>query len=824
MEDSLKQFGFDVDIDKSVQNWLENLQTTWKPWKKSSIVDDLFKKIFDFDNPYRIALICVIKCPEYKDSNPMSLPYFIIESVFKWSQTLSKAPDDLFKLPAFHIAIMQKNRHFLGLIIKTFHLKTIKDKILPIIYEMMEKDNRKQAIQIVSDLELYDDIPIETLLFPLFLQDRLSVINEYLTDSPSQVLPLIHFLDSLLDRNCKIRNYVQIFLENNKVNNIKYNKIHYKPLGKYVARLCNKFNIPIETCQNLSRNRTAGGLKYLINQKYVEHKVSASVWDDLVKDNLKNSEGFGIDFIYMLMEFDQSEALKWAKYLNISENDLPSTLRPTVIPENILETTEEVWESQEIATKQYYKYPLSANSIIMVSDGEQFYDIMSTLEKCEMVSIDCEWKPSFGAAQSQVALIQVATFSCVYLIDTLILNDKKYASFWYTFNKHFLDNDEIIKLGFGIEQDLKEMKVSIVGLQNIKTKGAGFLDLAGLWKGLVDAGLILPRSNDVSGKGLSSLVESCFGVPLEKSEQCSNWELRPLRTTQINYAALDAYVLLEIYTYFKKLCAEQNIDFEVICNDIMIDKKSKHSKKSKTAGLPPPTNIEQRQVKDLKILVERELSYLLSYLRYCGFDTVVMPSNMLWHEANDFALAEDRIILTVKLKCSSKPQFSQNSILNIGKLTIQDQIKRIITTFKVNIYESDLGTRCVQCNGINHIKMNSNELADIYHKSKVEASSSDYPTHISEDEYLDNFLSDSDSDEAYITHKPIPSKKPQCKTDKGTVIDMDNIHQMLQYYQSNSDKYCLLCDTCGKFQWDGDVGMNFIRNLILKTLNLSEQN
>ena len=54
------------------------------------------------------------------------------------------------------------------------------------------------------------------------------------------------------------------------------------------------------------------------------------------------------------------------------------------------------------------------------------------------------------------------------------------------------------------------------------------------------------KSNDLAEKerGLSELVRLCFGKPLNKSEQISNWEKRPLRKSQKIYAGTTAIILM----------------------------------------------------------------------------------------------------------------------------------------------------------------------------------------------------------------------------------------------------------------------------------------
>ncbi|XP_050362372.1 exonuclease mut-7 homolog [Nymphalis io] len=823
IEESLNNIGLNTDIDDRTLIWLNQLKLKWKSWKKCPATDHHFDAFFQFTpDPYRVSLVCIIKCEEFTDCKPKSLPYYILETLSKWSQSSEILPEEKIKLPAFQIAIQQRNILFLSLLIKTYQLFTIKETILPTVRNMLKNDNCKQASQIVVAMELFDEIPVENLLFPLILQDKANMIDEYLSECPNQVRPLLLFLDNLLHKNINIRDFTQKFIDENRVCNVKYEKIHYKPIGKLVARLCNKFNIPIETCQNLSKNRTRGGLRYLIHQKYIQHNVSSSAWDDMVKDSLKNNTECAYEFIDMLIEYDIKEALKWATYFELPEISLPLALKNVSIEE--VPAEEENWDKHDEITQEYFKLPLPESSIKIIDTGETFYDLVSNLINCSIVSIDCEWKPSFGATQSQVALIQIASNDCIYLIDTLVLNNKQYSSFWYRFNKSLLENAEIIKLGFGLEQDLKEIKSSISGLSNIKVKGEGLLDLGLLWKRLINFGLTLP--SDSGGNSLSSLVQACFGLPLEKAEQCSNWELRPLRNTQLHYAALDAFVLLEIYYYLQKRCVEQKINFDDICNDVMLERKLKSVKATKKITvadrlLACTLEFKSNRSKDIKIIVEHELSHLLAYFRYCGIDTIVVSPSKLWHDTVNLAILENRLILTNKLKCSPTTQFPQNLILDVSHGNIKDQVRNTFSKYNIVFTQSDLLSRCLHCNSTDLKKLTSDEVIDICNLYQLPSNSNTNSKRYAsdneeEDPFYDNFLSDSDGDDIYLS-QPITAPNKSCVTSMGALIDIDNVQKL-----STSSKTASLCESCGKLYWDEDALIKPIHELISSLKHFSD--
>lgn len=78
----------------------------------------------------------------------------------------------------------------------------------------------------------------------------------------------------------------------------------------------------------------------------------------------------------------------------------------------------------------------------------------------------------------------------------------------------------------------------------------------------------------MTNQNLANLAKLCIGKKLDKSNQFSNWAQRPLRKEQLQYAALDAYCLLEIYDVIRKQLVKLKLDPGDILSGLLGDNKS----------------------------------------------------------------------------------------------------------------------------------------------------------------------------------------------------------------------------------------------------------
>lgn len=183
-----------------------------------------------------------------------------------------------------------------------------------------------------------------------------------------------------------------------------------------------------------------------------------------------------------------------------------------------------------ISSEEINNLPLKTfdGKTVVVSDPKQLPKVVKEIEKHNVLGFDTETRPSFKRGQFyQVALLQLAVPKKAYLIrvnHTGVTDEIK----------DLFENPKIIKAGVGIRDDLK-------ALQKLKPfEPAGFFDLSTLAK---QAGLQVE-----SVKKLTALL---LGFRISKSAQTSNWEAATFTQKQIEYAATDAWVCLELYEKLK---------------------------------------------------------------------------------------------------------------------------------------------------------------------------------------------------------------------------------------------------------------------------------
>lgn len=170
----------------------------------------------------------------------------------------------------------------------------------------------------------------------------------------------------------------------------------------------------------------------------------------------------------------------------------------------------------------------------------------------EAFALDAEWRP---IGVPKIALLQIATTTEVFLFDTLSMVEAEAITI-EEFASLFRD-EKAIKIFFGVREDVAQL-ITLFG--NLAKAGIIKENLSPKdIRGIVDLEAILPTIIQLPKKALKNYAEEIFKKELSKMNQCSNWNNRPLRSSQKHYAALDAIIPIKIYEKLKKENHEMRI-------------------------------------------------------------------------------------------------------------------------------------------------------------------------------------------------------------------------------------------------------------------------
>jgi ribonuclease D len=140
-----------------------------------------------------------------------------------------------------------------------------------------------------------------------------------------------------------------------------------------------------------------------------------------------------------------------------------------------------------------------------------------------IVGLDTETYWDYGERQNRLSLLQLAAPTGeVLVIDALSAGVEEARAL--------------------IENPLAMMAAHNARFDEGVLRGAGF-EVAGL----VDTLRLARRALQLRSFSLASVSEHLLGVPLDKTHQQSDWRRRPLSRAQLDYAALDAQIALQVY-------------------------------------------------------------------------------------------------------------------------------------------------------------------------------------------------------------------------------------------------------------------------------------
>ena len=183
---------------------------------------------------------------------------------------------------------------------------------------------------------------------------------------------------------------------------------------------------------------------------------------------------------------------------------------------------------QETISKEALKeLPLLTftGKIHLIENHQQMLEAIRSLQKEKFIGFDTEKKPTFRKGEYHpTALIQLSTDKEAFLFRVNIIGIPLPL-------KTLFENENILKIGVGIRDDLEDMK------RLCPFQPGGFVEL-----------IDITRDLGIKNAGVRNLSGIFLKKRVSKNQQTSNWENETLTKAQQLYAAADAWVPQQIYS------------------------------------------------------------------------------------------------------------------------------------------------------------------------------------------------------------------------------------------------------------------------------------
>ncbi|KAM4661974.1 exonuclease mut-7 homolog [Discoglossus pictus] len=699
-----------------------------------------------------------------------SLGYLLISEFHQWLQAHPEAQQSgvrLKKLQSRVFGLVTEGQP-LDLLIDMYQMRRAeRDFLLGHITHMHRTGKFKQAAIISTKLDLQMDLDLEEMCAPLLLLERFNLVEAYVVGYPELQGRLVQLLDSWSspDFNPRVlgRKYKGL-------PPIRTDKMNLKTLCRLAFKLLEQYNLDPGLCLNLINQRHLGTLKYLMYKRFVEKSMTHENWTDHVQNTVTDNCWLQEQLVILLTRHcDLETAGRWALSFNLPKETLPVGVAAALQDLHIsdrLSDPESKADDPQARKKHFYQLPIPRDEVHFLQSPEELSHCRKVvLKDGQVVGVDMEWRPSFGGlGKPNVSLIQVAVKGEVFLLDLLngvVRDQEKTESInieLVNFIKELFSSPKITKLGYGMLGDLQSLEATDPEFKGLEKQTSGLMDLFVVHKQMQKAqqrprdgsrpvdvltdGHQSGNDHNTQPAGLSLMVRDVLGKPLDKTEQLSNWDKRPLREPQILYAAADAYCLIELY---ETLCQDPD-RYGLKQNFLELPQKSSAPRQriekmqQKKAAVqkqkpksPPAINAikspsQPMSPRQFGVICDNMLQGLGRYLRCLGVDVLMLDNDDDHRKASEIARRDGRVILTCGLPYETlRSQVGEGKCFNVNcSEKAKEQAIKVLKHFNIHVTHADVFSRCQVCNCDKYLHISQEQMVHLLklHRDPEEATDS----------------------------------------------------------------------------------------------------
>lgn len=310
----------------------------------------------------------------------------------------------------------------------------------------------------------------------------------------------------------------------------------------------------------------------------------------------------------------------------------------------------------------------------------KFFKATNHLVQQKALGVDSEWDSDLlGYNKAKVATLQVASEKLCAVFDMMKLRDNTEM---YEFCAKIFGDPDIEILGHTFTSDISCLR------ETFSNRPLDFTSVICVEDGFVEG---------KSKPGLAAIIKTLYKKNLCKHDQQSNWKQRPLRKTQLHYAALDAVSTLNIYLKIKNEGKQELLELLEKHNYSTDQSPEQEKLAAKQQIVQNEEQIKLYQsIGDFKFVVDGMLKKLAFNLRNVGLDATFAEETMKPKEIINLAEAENRIILTRDTKLMNCKK--STLLIKITSSNPFSQLEQVLDLLGIQITKEDLLSRCVKCN------------------------------------------------------------------------------------------------------------------------------